>query len=112
VNLQHGFTENLSLQAAYVGNHGSKIYGVRDINQVDPSSGPEIACGNCEQAGRPFKGAFPGLKNINQLGNIDESNYNALQVTMTERSWRGLFTCSATPILMRWTWPRTIARHK
>ena len=90
VNLQHGFTETLSLQAAYVGNHGSKIYGVRDINQVDPNSAAEIACGNCEQAGRRFNGTFPGLKNINQLGNIDESNYNALQFTMTERSWRGL----------------------
>lgn len=90
VNLQHGFTEDLSLQAAYVGNHGSKIYGVRDINQVDPNSAAEIACGNCEQAGRPFNSVFPGLKNINQLGNIDESNYNALQFTVTERSWRGL----------------------
>lgn len=89
VNLQHALTENLSFEAGYIGNHGSKIYGVRDINQVDPNSAAEIACGNCEQDGRPFNVAFPGLKFINQLGNWDRSNYNALQLTVTERSWRG-----------------------
>ncbi|HVI80888.1 MAG TPA: TonB-dependent receptor, partial [Candidatus Acidoferrum sp.] len=89
VNVQHAFSENLSMQVAYVGNHGSKLLGVRDINQVDPDSPSEIACGQCEQAGRPFNAAYPGLKFINQLGNIYESNYNGLQATLTERSFRG-----------------------
>jgi hypothetical protein len=90
VNLQHAFTDNLSLQMAYVGNHGSGIWGVRDINQVAPNSTGEVACGHCEQVGRPFNAAFPGLKFINQLGNSDESNYNGLQATLAARSWRGL----------------------
>ncbi len=90
VNLQHAFTDKLSLQVAYVGNHGSEILGVRDINQVNPNSAAEIACGHCEQFGRPFNSAFPGLKFINHLENMDESNYNGLQATMTAHSWHGL----------------------
>jgi hypothetical protein len=90
VNLQHAFTKDLSLELSYVGNHGVALLGVRDINQVDPQSPAEVACGNCEQAGRPFNAAFPGLKFINQLGNIYESNYNGLQATLSERSFHGL----------------------
>ena len=63
--------------------HGRRV-GVRDINQSIPT---HLAC---EQAGRPFNSAFPGLKFINQLGNIYESNYNELQATLTERSFHGL----------------------
>lgn len=89
VNLQHAFAEHLSVELTYVGNHGAELFGVRDINQVDSTSPAEIACGHCEQAGRPFDSVFPGLRFINQLGNIYESNYNGLQVTVTERSYRG-----------------------
>ena len=34
LNLQHAFTPNLSLEIAYVGNHGSNLTGIRDINQA------------------------------------------------------------------------------
>ena len=33
LNLQHAFTPNLSLETAYVGNHGTNLTGIRDINQ-------------------------------------------------------------------------------
>src|ERR1700722_14968194 len=33
LNLQHAFTPNLSLEVAYVGNHGSNLTGIRDIYQ-------------------------------------------------------------------------------
>src|SRR6202041_1556703 len=33
LNVQHAFTNNLSLEVAYVGNHGSNLMGIRDINQ-------------------------------------------------------------------------------
>ena len=90
LNLQHAFPKALSLDVSYVGNHGSELLGVRDINQVDPHSSAEISCGHCEQAGRPFNSVFPGLKFINQLGNIYESNYNGLHATLTERAFHGL----------------------
>ncbi len=40
-------------------------------------------------AAAPFA-RFPYLQNINQIGNLDRSNYNSLQVTLTERASHGL----------------------
>ena len=89
-NLQHAFSRDLSLQVGYVGNHGTKLLGNVDVNQPDPNSPQEIACGHCEQAGRPYNSKFPFLAVINMLGNHYESNYNSLQVTVTQRSSHGL----------------------
>ena len=33
LSVQHAFTPNLSLEVAYVGNHGGNLTGIRDINQ-------------------------------------------------------------------------------
>jgi hypothetical protein len=66
------------------------LVGIRDINQVDPTSPAEIACGHCEQAGRPFFSKFPYLGQIYQMGNIYRSNYNGLQATLTSRNYHGL----------------------
>ncbi|PYX36628.1 MAG: hypothetical protein DMG81_15750, partial [Acidobacteria bacterium] len=38
INVQHAFTNNLSLEVAYVGNHGSNLVGIRDINQNIPAN--------------------------------------------------------------------------
>lgn len=91
VNIQHAFTNNLSLQVAYVGDHGSKLTSIRDINQV------VVANDNGdEQSGRPFTHncpaapCFPFLKAVYQMANLYKSNYNGLQVTMTGRNYRGL----------------------
>ncbi|MBV9267149.1 MAG: TonB-dependent receptor, partial [Acidobacteriaceae bacterium] len=89
-NVQHAFTPNLALEVAYVGNHGSKLAGIRDINQVDPNSPAEIACGHCEQNGRPFYSEFPYLSQVYQMGNIYRSNYDGLQTTLTARDYHGL----------------------
>src|SRR5216683_5994434 len=90
VNIQQALTSSTSLQVGYVGNRGVKLYSVRDINQVDPNSPAEIACGNCEQAGRPFNSRFPYLGFINFLGNDYTSIYHGLQATLTQRAWKGL----------------------
>ena len=37
LNVQQALTPNLSLEVGYVGNHGSRFAGIRDINQVDPA---------------------------------------------------------------------------
>jgi len=39
LSLQHAFTPNLTLELAYVGNHGGKLTGIRDINQPPVGSG-------------------------------------------------------------------------
>jgi outer membrane receptor protein involved in Fe transport len=98
LNVQHAFTNNLSLEVAYVGNHGSNLMGVRDINQVVVANDD-----GSEQFGRPFTNScpapvgagtggpcFPYLSNIYQMANIYKSNYNGMQVTLTGRNYHGL----------------------
>jgi hypothetical protein len=90
LNIQHSFTSNLVLQVGYVGNEGTKLLSIYDINQPNPNSAAEIACGHCEQAGRPYNSQFPYLHVINYLSNSYTSNYNGLQSTLTMRTSHGL----------------------
>jgi len=111
LNVQHAFTSNLSLEAAYVGNHGSNLVGIRDINQPPVGSGwgtgptgeltlclaSAPAYNNCvvdnnggEQTNAPFFSKFPYLSNIFQMGNVYLSNYEGLQVTLNARNYHGL----------------------
>jgi hypothetical protein len=85
LNLQHSFTPNLSLEVGYVGDHGSKLAGIRDINQVNPALDD-----GSEQVGRPFNAQFPYLAQIFQMANIYRSNYNGLQATLSARNLHGL----------------------
>ena len=39
LNIQHAFTPNLTLEIAYVGNHGTNLIGIRDINQPPMGAG-------------------------------------------------------------------------
>jgi len=112
VSLQHAFNPNLSLEVAYVGNHGSNLTGIRDINQPPVGAGwttnalktgsldvclaSAPAYNNCasdggaEQAARPLNAKFPYLSNIFQMGNVYKSNYNGLQATLSARNYKGL----------------------
>ena len=85
LNIQQAITDSLSLQLGYVGNHGTKLFSVYDINQVN-----QALDNGGEQVGRPFNAKFPFLAFINQLGNGYESNYNGLQATLTQRTKHGL----------------------
>jgi hypothetical protein len=85
LDLQHSFTPNMSLEVAYVGNHGSNLVGIRDINQE--SLGADAGNG---QATRPYNAKFPYLSNIFQMGNIYKSNYDGLQATLNSRNFHGL----------------------
>ncbi len=85
LNLQHSFTPNVSLEVGYVGDHGSRLAGIRDINQVNPALDD-----GSEQLGRPFNAQFPYLAQIFQMANIYRSNYNGLQATLTARNYHGL----------------------
>jgi hypothetical protein len=71
------------LEVAYVGNHGSQLVGIHDINQNVPA----LDVLQDEQSGRPFNAAFPFLSFIYQMGNIYKSNYNGLQATLTGRNY-------------------------
>ncbi len=93
LNLQHSFTPNLSMELAYVGNHGSNLVGIRDINQPPVGTDYSAACNtdpNCDQDARPYNAKFPFLSNIFQMGNVYRSNYNGLQFTLNARNYHGL----------------------
>jgi len=99
LSLQHAFTPNLSLELAYVGNHGSRLTGISDINQPPVGSAylpgcstPPLTPALCEQMARPYtvNGKFPYLSNIFQMGNVYRSNYNGLQATLNSRNFHGL----------------------
>ena len=84
VGLQHSITNNLALDVAYVGNHSSNLIGIRDINQGVPVLGSQTANPG------PYTARFPYLGFINMMSNLYRSNYNGLQVTVTQRSVHGL----------------------
>jgi outer membrane receptor protein involved in Fe transport len=96
LGVQHAFTNNLTVEAAYVGNHGRNLLGIRDLNQPPVGAGYGPGCmappanPACEAAAAPFATKFPFLGFINFMSNQDESNYNALQVSATARTFHGL----------------------
>jgi hypothetical protein len=108
IDIQHSFTNNLSLDVAYLGNHGTKIFGTRDINAPAVGAGYSAAaltacaanpnaCGTDQSEAGPFTAKFPYISWIDQLSNQDTSHYNALQASLTQRTTHGLsFTAAYT----------------
>jgi Carboxypeptidase regulatory-like domain/TonB dependent receptor len=93
--IQQALTNNMSLEVSYVGNHGTKLIGFHDIQEVNPQSAAEIACVHCE-TNVQFP-QFPYLNYINKLAGLYGSNYNGLQTTLTQRVSHGLsFTVGYT----------------
>jgi|SRR5579872_3684856 len=106
LGVQRTVTNNLSLDVTYVGNHATKLVGLSDLNQPAFGSGwtpaAKAACvgnpsdPNCapdagaEVAAQPYATKFPYLAYISWLSNSDFSNYNSLQVSMTQRTVHGL----------------------
>lgn len=114
IDIQHSFTNNLSLDVAYLGNHGTKIFGTRDINApavgtgysagnlatcASPDPATYSTCSNGPDLGEsgPYSAKFPYISWIDQLSNQDTSHYNALQASLTQRTSHGLsFTAAYT----------------
>jgi len=117
LDIQRAITNNLSLDVAYVGNHATKLFGLTDLNQPQSVGGfspgwgnpanPNSPAGQClasastgydncnpdsaaEQAARPYNAKFPYLSYIYWLSNSNFSNYNGLQVSLTQRTWHGV----------------------
>jgi hypothetical protein len=84
LGVEHTFTADLSLNVAYVGNHGARMPGITDLNQPVPVPG------NANALPGPYAVQFPYLDNINWLSNLYTSNYNGLQATLTQRAAHGL----------------------
>jgi len=92
LSVTHAFTNNLSLEVGYVGNHGTRLTGFIDLNQIPAST--YLVNPNGVQ---PYATAFPYLNYINWYTNDGFSNYNSLQATLTKRVSHGLsFTAGYT----------------
>ncbi len=99
--IQRTLTNNYTLEVDYIGDYSGNLAANRDVNAFNPQSPGELAflpCGkkgaiqnHCElQSDRPYYAQFPYLQYINVLSNLDVSNYNALQTTLTARGYHGL----------------------
>lgn len=112
LGIQRAINNSLSLEATYVGNHGTKFLGLSDLNRPLPVGGFSPGWGNpansaspagiCLAGGacapdsaaitkaQPFNSQFPYLNQIYQLSNSNISNYNGLQFSLTQRTQHGL----------------------
>jgi len=89
LGVQHAFNNNLSLEVGYVGTHGSRLTGFRDLNQADSTGTQKYN----DPTKTPY---FPGLNFINQISNDGRSNYHSLQATLTKRTSHGLSFTTGT----------------
>jgi hypothetical protein len=92
LNVQQALTNTLLLSIGYVGNHGTKLGGLIDLNQPAPGSanGATAPTSGNEQIRRPYYNQFPWFSRIVYYSGDMESNYNALQVNLQERASHGL----------------------
>jgi len=86
LNVQHAFTNNISLDVGYVGSHSSDIFETYDVNTPAPGA----TGGNAELMRRPFFSTYPWFSTINYSGNFGSSNYAGLQTNLTVRNIHGL----------------------
>lgn len=100
LGVTHAFNPNLSLEVGYVGNHGTQLTALRDLNQNAVVNGatqitPCMANSNAECG--PYATLFPGFRYINYYYSGASSNYNGLQSTLTQRVAHGFsFTAGYT----------------
>ena len=110
LNIQQQLTSKTVLQVGYVGSAGRKLFYFRDINQpshaqitaidtfcgiTDDGGFGSIARGTPQCPGAPVVGFTTPLSTlapnapffVNELETGANSNYNSLQVSLTQRSW-------------------------
>lgn len=126
LGIQRAITNNLSIEATYVGNHATKLLSLNDLNAPAVGAGwgstsnpnsPISQClasassgySNCnpstslENAARPFAQLYPYLANIYWLNNGNNSNYDGLQTALTQRTQHGV------SYVIGYTWAHALA---
>lgn len=89
LNVEQQLSRSTLFTVAYVGSLGRRLGLVYDINQ--PVNGV-----------RPFASANPNLAAINQVNSGGTSNFNSLQVSLRQSSWRGFSNN------LNYTWGRSM----
>jgi hypothetical protein len=116
LDIQRALTSNITLDVAYVGNHSHGQARSVQINQPAIGAGwfqtgAASAClasatdalpyDNCNVGNsyntplQPLYNKFPYIGFLDETQNVGFSNYNALQVTLTQRSYHGLYFLAA-----------------
>ena len=104
LDVQRAITSKLTLDVAYVGNHGYREEFSTDLNQPALGAGYNQATINNCLASQPvynkckpggpevgqYAATFPYINNIDSAMNGQFSNYDALQVTAQARAYHGL----------------------
>jgi hypothetical protein len=98
LNLQQELFKNVVLQVGYVGSIGTKLFRYRDINQP---VNPRISTARPFDNG-PFAPSGGAFFYVNHLETSANSNYNALQTSLTVRDVKGI-TAS-----INYTWSHAI----
>ena len=91
LSIQRELAKNTRLDIAYVGNHGFKLQGFINANQINPAMG-------FAQANRPY----PKFSDITEALNGFSSNYNSLQARYEQRFVAGL------TLLNSFTWSHSL----
>jgi Carboxypeptidase regulatory-like domain/TonB dependent receptor len=86
LSLQHAFTNTLSLNVAYIGDRGTNLDAVFPVNQPPPG----VNNSTTQQQSRPYYSQFPWFGNISVYESFQRNNYNALNMTLTQRAGHGL----------------------
>ena len=88
LSVQRQLAKNTLLDLAYVGNHGLKLQGFTNVNQINPAAG--------------FARPYPKFSDITQALNEFSSNFNSLQVRYEQRFVAGL------TLLNSFTWAQSL----
>jgi hypothetical protein len=105
VNVQHQFSNKISLQLGYVGSQGHRLFRFFDLNQPSQAqiTADDTACDciNDFAVTRPF--GFPsGAFYVFQENSTGQSNYHSLQASFRVASYRG-FTS-----LVNYVWSKSL----
>lgn len=94
INVQQALGNKASLQVAYVGSVGQRLFRYRDINQSSPNAG-----GARPFDAGPFAPSGGAFFYVNQFESGAHSNYNSLQSSFNLRDWHGL----SSTVLYTWS---------
>jgi hypothetical protein len=96
VGVQHAITNNTSITVNYVGTHAYNLSTMINVNEPAPGaskalpgSTPGSVTGSY-QFREPYYSQFPWFSGIFEYGPAGFSNYNALQLSVTQRAFHGL----------------------
>ena len=88
--VQYAVTRSLSVDVEYVGLHAPRVMAFGDLNTPTPGAKNTSANSSIEQLRRPLYSQYPFFSAIQVESNFNYSNYNALQLSATQRAFRGL----------------------